>query len=884
MSLKPKLTGCALCKLDKSGLHSTFAGRGADRVLILHDHPRGNEGNDNKTVYLARMYDYLWGLQGKRGLPKDFFESAWIGYVLPCPCNKGKEPPSDCCQERLDRLISELKPRVIIPMGPTAIMALIWNRISGRMANKTAPSDFYGKQIPDRTYNCWICPTYSPEFLTWQRDDACPAMYFAQHIRSAWRLIDKELPTIPTDVRTTGDALQAAKWVDEIRMWGETDQLDKSPEGYHDVAIDYETTGIKPHREGHSIKAASVGYRKDGEYHAIGFLWDNECPELIDAWYKLTHHDKIGLVAHKADFEACWTRFRAGPHGGRTDWPTNWSWDTCLGAHVINNNQKVGLKLHTYCELGIIGYDTKVDKFLSTVMDGEDKDSRNAFNLLKRNFGIPLADLAYYCGQDSLYTLPLRDRQSEQMDGLETPFRFFMQGMDALARVQSEGLPIDYMRIDSLRKELEDRYKESEDAVRATEEARTWCDENPGCEFNPGSNKQIVDVLFKICKLKPPSGNEDAKGDTLEKLGTPFCKAVLAMRRWGKIISFLDGYQRESVWDEGKQAYLIRPFFNLSTGAGDEGGAGPKTYRSSADSPNFQNIPKRDKEMKKLLRTLFVAPPGYRFMEMDYKSLEVMVSASYHHDPQMIHYLQNPASDMHRDTACDMYIRSPEELTKEERSSIKSGYVFSSFYGASYKSCALNMWNNMPKYTKEHLAKDCKINNYNKWEAHVKKGDDIFWNQRFKVYNGWRRTEWDRYQKFGYVQSYTGFRCYGPMGYTEATNRCIQGSAFHILLKALTYDLQDIKKAGLQSVIIGQIHDAIIALVREGEEDRLAQIVYHNGVERVSKEFPWICVPLVIEAEMSEVGDSWAHMVDVGALGPDGIANTSWLDKFKKVA
>jgi hypothetical protein len=35
---------------------------------------------------------------------------------------------------------------------------------------------------------------------------------------------------------------------------------------------------------------------------------------------------------------------------------------------------------------------------------------------------------------------------------------------------------------------------------------------------------------------------------------------------------------------------------------------------------------------------------------------------------------------------------------------------------------------------------------------------------------------------------------------------------------------------------------------------------------------------------MSEVGDSWAHMVDVGALGPDGIANTSWLDKFKKVA
>ena len=884
MGSKPKLTGCAICKLDQSGKDSTFAGNGKDRVLILCDHPRGKEHNDSETVFLHKMYDYLWDLQGKRGLPDDFLDAAWVGYVLPCPCTKDDEPKPDCCKQRLDRLIAELKPHVIIPMGPTAIQTLIWDRMSGRIA-KTKPSDFYGKQIPDRHYNCWICPTYSPEFLTWQRDDGCPKMYFSQHIRSAWQLVDKALPKLPTDVRTTGDPEQAAAWIDEIIEWGETDLLDKCPEGYHDVAIDYETTGLKLHREGHEIKAASVGYRKDGEYHAIGFWWDADNKHLIDSWYRLTHHKTIGLVAHKADYEACWTHFRAGLHNSRTDYPTNWSWDTCLGAHVIDNNQKIGLKLHTYCELGVIGYDDKADKYITTTAEGEaDKYGTNAFNLLKASPSVPRADIAFYCGQDSLYSIYIRDSQSAQMVGLEKPFRFFMGGMDALARVQSEGMPIDYDKIKDLRKELEDKFKESEDAVRATDEAKQWCMQHPGETFNPMSNKQIVDVLFKICKLKPPSGNEDAKGDTLEKLGTPFCKAVLGMRRWAKIMDFLDGYKREAVWDDEKQSYLIRPFFNISTGAGGESDPGPKTYRSSADSPNFQNIPKRDKEMKKLLRSLFVAPPGYRFMEMDYKSLEVMVSASYHHDPQMIHYLQNPSSDMHRDTACDMYIRKPEELTKEERSSIKSGYVFSSFYGASYKSCALNMWNNMPKYTKEHLAKDCKITNYAKWEAHVKKGDDIFWNQRFKVYNAWRGTEWERYQKFGYVQSYTGFRCWGPMGYTEATNRCIQGSAFHILLKALTYDLQDIKKAGLQSVIIGQIHDAIIALVKEGEEDRLAQIVYHNGVERVSKEFPWICVPLVIEAEASAVGGSWAKMTDVGALGTNGIADPEWIKKFEVAA
>lgn len=875
-----KILGCAACGLDRSGKTSGFVGKGKDKVLILCDHPRGKEGNTTETVFLHKMYDFLWDIQNKRGLPYDFLESAWLGYVLPCPSQRDKDPSPLCCSERLDRLIAELNPRVIIPMGPTAVQALIWDRMVGRIKN-TQPSDFYGKQIPDRKYKCWICPTYSPEFLSWQRDDTCPAMYFSQHFRSAWAIKDEPLPKIPKDIRITGDPEEAASWIEDILDWSDNGMLDLSPDGVNDVAIDYETTGLKPHREGHSIIASSVAYRKDGKYHAIGFRWNNDNERLIKAWYRLTHNDKLGLVAHKADYEACWTKFRSGLHGGRSDWPTNWSWDTCLCAHVIDNTQKVGLKFHTYTELGVLGYDNKVDSLLSTPMDGEEKGSCNAFNMLKKGIGIPWHDLTYYCAEDSIFTLPIRDKQVQQLAGMEKSFRFFMEGMDALAKVQSEGLPIDYAKIESLRAELQAKYKESEEAVKNSEEAKLWSEKNRGEPFNPGSNKQIVEVLYKICKLKPPSGTEDATGDTLEKLGTPFCKAILGMRRWSKILDFLAGYTRESVWDEPKQSHLIRPFFNLSTGAGGEGNGGPSSYRSSADSPNFQNIPKRDKEMKKLLRSLFVAPPGYRFIEMDYKSLEVMVSASYHHDPQMIHYLQDPSSDMHRDTACDMYIRKHDELTKDERSSIKSGYVFSSFYGASYKSCALNMWNNMPKYTREHLAKDCGIDTYDKWEAHVKKGDDIFWNKRFRVYNQWRGKEWERYLTYGYVQSYTGFRCRGPMGYTEATNRCIQGSAFHILLRALSWDLQDIKSQGLQSVIIGQIHDAIIALVKEGEEDKLAKIVYHNGVERVSKEFPWICVPLVIEGEMSEVGGSWAKMTDIGALGTDGIANRDWPDKFK---
>lgn len=883
-------SGCSGCGLDGSGKSSGFAGKGKDRVLILSDYPRQDEDNSAERVFSLELYDVLFDQAGKRGIPRRIMDAAWVGYVFPCPVKEGKEPKNPrCCAERLERLIKELQPRVIIPLGITATKALIWDRMAGRIKN-TQPSDLFGKHIPDRKFNAWICPTYSPEFISWQKRDECPARYLAKHIRSAWALKDTPLPELPSDIKTTEDPETAAEWVKDVIYWAAVGALGAAPDGSIDVAIDYETTGLKPHRDGHRIVAASVAYRMDGKYHAIGFKWDGFSPKLVDAWYELTHHPRIGIVAHKGDFEACWTRFRAGHGNGRTEWPTNWSWDTCLAAHVIDNNQKVGLKLHTYCELGVIGYDTKADKYISTLVDGEaDKYGTNAFNLLQAGVGVPWGDLVYYCAEDSLYTLAIRDRQVQQLAGMENAFRFFMEGMDTLARVQSEGLPIDMDRAAKLKVELSGKYETAVARILENPDVQKWRVAHPGETFNPNSNKQLGEVLFDVCKLKPPHEVRDVKEDTLAKLGTQLCRDVLEMRHWTKIRdTFLASYEREAVWDDEKDTHLIRPFFNLATGSGDANNSGPCTYRSSADSPNFQNIPKRDKEMKKMLRNLFVAPPGFRYMEMDYKSLEVMVSASYHHDPQMIHYLQNPESDMHRDTACDMYIRTPEVLTKEERSSIKSGYVFASFYGANYKSCATRMWADMPKYTKEHLAKDCGIKTFKAWESHVQKADDIFWNQRFRVYNQWRQKEWQRYQDFGYVESYTGFRCRGPMGYTEATNRCIQGSAFHILLRALSWDVRRInelaQEKGLQTRIIGQIHDAIIALVREGEENEIAAIVYRNGVERVSRAFPWICVPLVIEAEMSPTGGTWAEMQDVGELGPGGIVKPDWADKFKQTA
>lgn len=863
--------GCDTCDLHCGNENVEFCGKGNSGVLILSGSPTKGEDNDGKC-FASTIYDPLFDLQGKRRVPERLMDACWFGYVVPTPLDQvqAKHPKRpQCCMSRLRRMILKVKPKVIVCLGSVPTNALVISRLSGRMKGMQS-QDFYGKQIPDREFGCWICPTYSPEVFNWRefKEDRCIKMYFEQHIRSAFQKVDEKFPEIPKDIKVTEDPKVAATWIRSIIRHAEP-----GPDRVLDVAIDYETTGLKPHRDGHAITIGSVAWRSGGEYHSVGFRWDSDSEDLISAWHELTHGVRVKLIAHKSDFEACWTRFRAGLHSSRTDWipDENWSWDTCVAAHVIDNVQKVGLKFHTYCEFGILGYDADADDYLKpNDSDPIYGNSTNAFNGLKTDPYVPWNDICGYCAQDALYTLMLRDVQDGHLHGkLREAYRFLLDSTIALAEVQSEGFPFDIQKMDEVKAHCREEEQKAMDAVMTSPEAAAW-KKAKGEDFNPDSNPQLRELLYEILKLDPPQGVKNTTADTLELLGIPFCENILKLRKWKKINgTFLDGYRREAVWDEEKQQYLIRPFFNLATGSEDNGG--PRTYRSSSDSPNFQNIPKRDKVMKKVLRSLFVAPPGWRYMECDYTSLEVMISASYHHDPNMIKYLQDPSSNMHTDTACDMYIRSHTELTKEERNSIKAGFVFSQFYGSSWRSCAQGMWYHMPDYTKKHLQEECGITTYEKWEQHVKKAADIFWNERFRVYNEWRKREWQKYQENGYLETYIGFRCNGPMTTMQSGNCCIQGTGAHCLLWGLRENRAEFKARGLQSRIIGEIHDSQVILVKEEEIQEVASIVWKNSVRRCMEHFPWVAVPLKVEADIADASRCWANMEEAGQVCESGL-------------
>jgi DNA polymerase-1 len=374
--------------------------------------------------------------------------------------------------------------------------------------------------------------------------------------------------------------------------------------------------------------------------------------------------------------------------------------------------------------------------------------------------------------------------------------------------------------------------------------------------------------LYGVKKLKVSKLTDSGKGSTdeeaLQSLNIPEMDGLLRIRKLKKMRdTYLHNFISESV--DG----FIHPFFNLHIAT---------TYRSSSDSPNFQNVPVRDAEAKKIIRSCLVPREGHQLVEIDFSGIEVCIAACYHKDPTMIKYIKDPTSDMHADMAKQIFMfkafdkKQPE--LKTLRQGAKNGFVFPQFYGDYYGNNALGLskWAKLPtegRYKKEdgialpgglHLGEhmmDNGIKSFKDFLNHLQRIEEHFWGTRFPVYASWKRKWFKAYQEKGYFDTLTGFRCRGIMGKNDATNYPVQGSAFHCLLWSFIQMDRIIRKNNWRSRLIGQIHDSMLFDVHPDELIDLLKAVKRVCEQRLVNHWKWIIVPLTIEIEMCEVDKSW---------------------------
>ena len=393
-----------------------------------------------------------------------------------------------------------------------------------------------------------------------------------------------------------------------------------------------------------------------------------------------------------------------------------------------------------------------------------------------------------------------------------------VRGSEELCEVQCNGIHVDIPYCKEKYGEVLRHLKGVREELDETKEMRLW--ENVyGSKTNLQSKQQLSNILYNKMEYEPIKYTENEQPSTtqeaLSAIDTTFVNKYLEYDKFTRIKNnYLKVLINESV--DGK----IYPFFNLNTAA---------TYRSSSADPNFHSIPVRDEVIGPMVRKAIVPREGYHKVEIDYEGIEVHASAWNHQDQNMLEYIANEDSDMHKDMSTQIFkLDDLDDTNKNEkaiRKTVKNDFVFPEFYGDYYLSCAKALWGDIQKYNlrlsdntslKKHL-KNKGIKNRNQFIDHIQRIEDDFWGRRFNEYYQWRLDKIDKATKLGYLDSLNGFRFQGVLTKNAAVNYPIQCVAFHCLLWSLIQINTKLRKEKWRSKIEGQIHDAIVADVHTKE-------------------------------------------------------------------
>ncbi|WP_281518553.1 DNA polymerase I [Thomasclavelia cocleata] len=321
-------------------------------------------------------------------------------------------------------------------------------------------------------------------------------------------------------------------------------------------------------------------------------------------------------------------------------------------------------------------------------------------------------------------------------------------------------------------------------------------------EFNIASPKQLGEVLFEDLKLpfaKKTKTGYSTSVDTLNKLQDihPIINKVLKYRMLSKLYStYIIGLQ-EQVFVDGK----IHTIYNQAL---------TQTGRLSSTDPNLQNIPVKTPEGK-LIRKAFI--PEYDYLvSFDYSQIELRVLAHLAKVKSLIKAF-NEDKDIHSHTASEIFGVSEEQVDSTMRRNAKA-VNFGIIYGMSDFGLAEQVGVSVAE------AREF-IRSY--FENYPEIKDYMDNNIEFCKKNGYVTTMLNRKRFIREINEKNYMR--QEFGKRLAMNSPIQGSAADIIKIAMIKVDELLKKHGLKSKMILQVHDELIFDVYKEELSEVMEIV-----------------------------------------------------------
>ncbi|TWT19194.1 DNA polymerase I [Luteimonas marina] len=483
--------------------------------------------------------------------------------------------------------------------------------------------------------------------------------------------------------------------------------------------------------------------------------------------------------------------------------------DTMLESFVLNSSQR-----HDMDSLAqrLLGYDTI--KYESVAGKGAKQIPFSA---------VAIDDAARYAAEDADITLRLHRVLAPKLavePSLEGVYRDIeMPLVPVLERIEANGVKID---ADELR-------RQTADLSRRMLAAQQKATELAGRSFNLDSPKQLQALLFDELKLpalvKTPKGQPSTNEEALEAIADQheLPRVILEYRGLAKL---------RSTYTE-KLPEMVNPDTGRVHTSYHQAGAA--TGRLASSDPNLQNIPIRTEDGRRI-RKAFVAPQGRKIVACDYSQIELRIMAHLSEDAGLLNAFAAGA-DIHRATAAEVFGRTLEEVTSNERRAAKA-INFGLMYGMSAFGLARNLGIGRGE-AQDYIA--------------------TYFSRYPGVRDFMERTR-QQARDQGYVETVFGRRLYleyiqrGTQGQRAGAERAainapMQGTAADIIKRAMVDIDAWLAGQGGQALMILQVHDELVFEADAGFVDTLLAEVPARMAAAAE-----LRVPLVVD---SGLGDNW---------------------------
>ena len=351
-----------------------------------------------------------------------------------------------------------------------------------------------------------------------------------------------------------------------------------------------------------------------------------------------------------------------------------------------------------------------------------------------------------------------------------------------------------------------------------------------GEEFNLSSPKQIGEILFGKMGLKgkkTPGGAWQTGADVLEQLAEDGCELAQKILDWRALAKLKSTYSDALLELLDKNSRVHTTFSQIVANTG----------RLASSNPNLQNIPIRTEEGKKI-RECFIARPGCKIISSDYSQVELRLLAAVA-DVKALKNAFAAGVDVHAATASHVFGIPYDKVDANTRRHAKA-INFGIVYGISAYGLARQI-GVAPEDAKAY------IDAYFREMPEIKKYmDDTITFARAN----------------DYVLTPFGRRC-SIMGINDknkrlaanaeraAINAPIQGGAADIIKLAMNRIPDELKKRGLKTKMLLQVHDELVFEAPENEVEEASGII-----KKIMEGAVSLSVPFVAEVG---VGDNWTQ-------------------------